>query len=524
MSNTVIIKGNNQYFSGKLVLTNYGKTRILQRIAQGSSFETFNFTNISLGDKINTMYNSNITVMGNEIATFSLSKEDISISKNTAIIKTKLDLEGEIIMQEIGLFETISNSKKLFAYASGFSMIKSHNVTYDLIIDLSLFLTFENEHYSKYSTSLDETEYALAPKMTSMFNTLTKSQLDLERCVEINTRALGYNKAQAFMLEQKRISNTLRDILLLGRYEKIIKKFGPEKITDCFFYPSEKLPSYVIKNLKDNNENKYEDILKNQYVLEESTNGELFFYDTQKNKYKYAEQNGKEGYYRDNGNFVELTQVPLSQMSVTGDLQICNRDNIDLSTSATIVYTTQLNTLTKENIIIGKINPNNDEYYFDLRVIFDKDRNDYGLQFTIYSYDFLSASKNSFNDERKLVGHYRIKYFPSDREKILISNTETMFTFVYNGSIDNPQIKAYINNEYINDSTNFIIDNFNYMGPCEKFKDTCTLRNYSQTVSTVNNKTPMYYLIPEVDNSSIVIFNTELSKEDIFYLSLISKS
>ena len=83
----------------------------------------------------------------------------------------------------------------------------------------------------------------------------------------------------------------------------------------------------------------------------------------------------------------------------------------------------------------------------------------------------------------------------------------------------------YINTNLVNtDSENFIIDNFNYMGPCEYFKERCTLRNYSQTVSTNNFEKPMYYLIPEIENSSILAFNTELSEADILYLSLISQS
>ena len=63
MSNSVTITGNNEQFSGKLVLTNYGKTRILQRVAEDVNFTDFNFTSIGLGRKLNTTYNSNITVI-----------------------------------------------------------------------------------------------------------------------------------------------------------------------------------------------------------------------------------------------------------------------------------------------------------------------------------------------------------------------------------------------------------------------------------------------------------------------------
>ena len=81
----------------------------------------------------------------------------------------------------------------------------------------------------------------------------------------------------------------------------------------------------------------------------------------------------------------------------------------------------------------------------------------------------------------------------------------------------------YLNNTLLNSSTNFIVDNFNYMGPCPYFKDTCTLRNYSQTNNSSTFKKPMYYLLPDVETSSIVVFNKELSESEINYLSFISK-
>ena len=224
MSNTVTIKGNNQKFSGRLILTNYGKRRILQRIVEGVNFDGFNFTHIILGDKLNNTYNSSITALGNETLEFEISDENITQIKNTVTIETNLDLEGEVIMQEIGLFETIENRRFLFAYASGFSMVKKASISYDLVVDLSLSLTFENEHYSRFETILDDSEYALAPSMNRLFVTLTESQLDLERCIEINSRELSYNKAQAFMLEQQKVSDTLRNILLFGRYEKTISR------------------------------------------------------------------------------------------------------------------------------------------------------------------------------------------------------------------------------------------------------------------------------------------------------------
>ena len=43
-------------------------------------------------------------------------------------IETNLDLDGEFTIQEIGLYETIENKDYLFAYASGFSMIKGKTI------------------------------------------------------------------------------------------------------------------------------------------------------------------------------------------------------------------------------------------------------------------------------------------------------------------------------------------------------------------------------------------------------------
>ena len=525
MSNTIVIKGNNQNFSGRLILTNYGKARILQRITEGENFNGFNFTSIALGDKLNNSYTSSISSMGNKTVEFDISDENITQNKNIVTIETNLDLEGEVIMQEIGLFETINDKESLFAYASGFSMVKKASISYNLIVDLSLTLTFENEHYSRFNTVLDDSEYALAPSMSRLFVTLTESQLDLERCIEINSRELSYNKAQAFLLEQQKISNTLRNILLFGRYEKTIGKLGIDSMTDCFYYPSEKPVNYTVKNLKDETTDLYKDVANNKYTLVSPLGRSKYFVDINGNEYTYAEQGSKIGFYRTTGKFVELTQVDHSVMNVSGNLQICNRDNIDLSSAASIIYTTTLNTLTNENIIMGKINPNEDEYYFDFRVIYDKDREENGLQFTIYSYDYEKAKNKNYTDEKKLVGHYRIKYFPPSRDKVTITSNETMFSFIYNGNIEHPQVLMYVNTTLVNtDTNNFIIDNFNYMGPCEYFKDRCTLRNFSQTVNTGTFKKPMYYLIPEVNNSSIVVFNRELTNQEIQYLSLISKS
>lgn len=518
MSDTVTIKNGKSIYSGKVVLTSYGRKRILERISEGANFVPYNFTHIGIGDFMNTTYGQNVDILGDEVIVIEISDKNVTLKDNIATIETNIDIDTSIAIQEIGLYETINNSRKLFAYASGFSIIKGPNISYGLTIDLSISLAFENEHYSRLNIRLDDSEYALAPEMSNMFRVLSVSQLDLERSIDINARELGYNKAQAFMLEQQNIGDILRNILLLGRYQKIISRIGQDSITDCFFYPETSESVYTIKNLKDVVTNKYIDNKSNVYTLVGnkviSSTGEQFNAIFEDDKlYFYNSSNVK----------ISLSKLPESVMKIKGDLQICNRDNVDLSHAASISYTGKLGSMTRSNIIFGKINPVEDEYYFDFRVIYNDDRAEYGLQFTIYCYDKDSAKRNNYTDERKLVGHYRVTYFPTSREKVVLSNSENIITFVYNGNIESPEVKMYLNNTLLNSSTNFIVDNFNYMGPCHYFKDTCTLRNYSQTNNSSTFKKPMYYLLPDVETSSIVVFNKELSESEINYLSFISK-
>lgn len=535
MPNQVTIQGSNQTFSGELILTDYGRDRVLQRVAQDTSFEPFNLTEVVIGNRLNNAYNSSITAMGSEIQSFSISNDNISVVDNVCYIRCELDLEGEVTLQEIGVFETINNSRRLFAYASGFSMVKSANVTYDLIVRLELSMAFNNEHYSNYDVVLDDSEYALAPEIDNMWGAIGRFQLDLERCVEANTIKLGYNKAQAYILEHQNMIDILRNTLVLGRYEKLINRLGNENITDCFYYPSEKPRNYFVKNLKDSNADKYTDILGNYYSLETNEEtGEQTFVNNAGEVFEYAEKDDSIGYYSSANIFVTLTRVEESSIEVTGNLQIANRDNINLSTAASLMYTCTLNSFNREGFILGKCNPNQDEYYFDLRMIYDSSRDTgsldtttssaYGLQFTIYSYDSSKVYdvEHGNYDERKLVGHYRIKYFPPTSQLTSLAEDETMFTFVYNGDINNPEIKMYIGTELVNNNEGFIVDNFNYMGPCQDFMRYSTLRNYSQTVST-QFEAPMYYFLPGVENTSIIAFNIALDEDDIEYLSIISR-
>lgn len=475
MSNSVKITLGEQVFSGNLILTAYGQSRVLQRlnemkdsILEDNKFTPFHINEIVLGNKINNSYTSNITLMGNEMLFFDITDDNITVDNGTARIRTELEIESEIAIQEIGLFENINGSRRMFAYASGFSMIKSTELSYNLIVDLEMNLTAVNVHYDNYEISLGEHEYALAPEVPNLWKTITDIQLDLERCIEKNAKEIGYFKPQLFFEKQKEMSDILNNSLLTQRYTKVIHKVSSKDMTDCFYYPTSNDKVYDIRNLQD----------------EESV------------------------------------------MNVNSGLQLCNKDNIDLSKAASIVITAKLGTLTKNGVIIGKMDPNRDEYYFDLRIV------DNALQFTIYCYDrdSLYAVNHGSADEFKLVGHYRIKYKPSESTLYKFIDGEAMLTFLYNGNIDNPKVRMFIGLEELlpgssmSEEDCLIEDNFNYMGPCKYFKDTTTLRNYTQTVNTSTYEDPMIYLLPHIEITTFLAFSRELTTEEITYLSAVDQS
>lgn len=483
MSNTITLKSTSgKTYSGNLILTDYGQSRLLQRLSEkhisddngnispSGTFSPYNLNSIVLGSKINTAYPSNITSMGEETQAFNIDNNNISIEGNKAVIKTELEIDDNMVIQEIGIFEVVNNVRRLFAYASGFSMVKNVELSYSLVIDLNLSLSFENTHYSQFEVSLGDSNYALAPEVPDLEKIITNVHLDLERCIEKNAKEIGYFKAQVFFKKHQEMMSTLYNSLILSRYEKIINKVGIEDMTDCFYYPSNTDEyHYVIRNLQDEE----------------------------------------------------------SQMVVNGDLHKCNKDNIDLSGPASILVTTRLNSITKNGVIIGKMDPNRDEYYFDFRIV------DGALQFTIYSYDTDGeyAVKNQGADEHKLVGHYRIKYTPTSEELASFIESEVMYTFLYNGDINNPIVRMFRGTEEITtdrhpDSPDncLIIDNFNYMGPQIRFRDRTTLRNYSQTVETSDYEEPMYYVLPNIETTTFMAFNREITLDEIVYLSSVSQS
>lgn len=493
MSNITISNGED-IVRGTLVLTEYGKQRMLQRLVNNSKFVPINITSVGIGDKMRKKYNSKVATMGNEKITHPIEQEMITVKNGVCTIKTELSLDDEIVMQEIGLFETVNRVRRLFAYASGFSMVKQDGLSYSLIIDLELREAFENEHYSKYDVKIGDSEYAKQPSINALYETLTDFQLDLERCIQANSLKLGYNKPEVLYKEQIEMMQMLQNTLMFSRFEKIIHAMDSENMTDCFYYPETDAESYSIRNLQDST----------------------------------------------------------SKMEVTGDMQICNKDNIDFSGPATIILTATIDSLDKTGMILGKVNPSQDMYYVDFRISSD-DVDDTSstryLEFTIYSYDKkmeYEVTRGRYS-EFELVGHYRIKYVPSEDIKAEILGREAMYTFIYNGDVHNPHIDFYINLhkiDVIEDTFNFsasedledpssyedkdtleYLRNPKYSGPCNEFRAKTTLRNYLQTsgVADFSDK-PTYYILPTVKISSIFAFKTMVSLNDIQYLALISQS
>lgn len=462
MSSTLSIKANNSSkseFSGKLVLTDYGHNRLLQKIAQGSYYNTLNLNEIGLGSKLNNSYDSHITEMGCLEHSFKIKQNQITCENNEFTIKTELDVAGEMNLREIGLYEYKDGEEHLFAYASGFDIAKSGNVSYSLVIHLSLSKGFENVHYNNYEVSLNDTEYALIPAVVNLFALLTDFQLDFEHCIARNARSLGYFTPQVFIEKQRQIASNINTALTFNRYQKILKQVGKENLKDCFFFIESDSSNYALRNLAD------------------------------------------EG----------------SKLVCTGNLQKCNYDNIDLSVPVTLIVTTTISGSLTDGVIIGKMNPDEDEGYWDLKVV------DNTIQFTIYSYDYHAAASiaagKDVTDEKYLVGQFRAVYHPTATELLDILDGETMFTFTYNGNKDNPKLRMFLGTKEV--TKEVVSSKVNFMGPCPEFKNTCTLMNYSQTPSGGSNITPSYYVNDNIKLNTFMHFNKELTLDDIEYLSLV---
>ena len=509
MSNIATIKSSTNEVTGKLVLTNYGLLRVLERIQNLDTFTPFNIAVIGIGNKISNSYDSSISALKNEVATFDVDSEYITVSGDTCTISCDLVMSSGITMRELGVYEVIRGKRYLFAYASGFSMVANENLSYDLVVDLSLRVAFKDTDYRKYDVSIGDIEYAYHPDVVNLYSALSNVQLDLERCIQANANKLGFNKAEVFFKERRKLSELLQTTLLFNRYQKLISKFERSDMTDCFFYPDTDKDNYSIRNLCNSD----------------------------------------------------------SYIRVDNALQNANKDYTDLSTPATIIWSGTINSLDKVGIIIGKIDPKSDRYYFDFRIMSDDVTDDSAekyLQFTIYSYDVKTAQgvESGETSEFEVVGHLRIKCYLSESMRQRILGKDCSYTFVFNGDEDNPNIDFYIDTTKMD----VIVDNFNFVKfPTQEelaaisngstsllnvadadimvkfynsFKEACTIKNYTSFTETIPYGTPVtysgssivnyedtvYYYLDTIKTTSVVTFGRALSESDIQYIALISQS
>lgn len=553
MSNLATVKSTTNEVAGTLVLTKYGMKRILERVENSDFYTPLNICKIGVGNKMVLSYDSSIQMLRNEVAVFDIKPEDIVLDENTCTIKSDLSITEGIAMQEIGIYEVIRGKRYLFAYASGFSMVANEDLSYTLVIDLALHISFKDVDYNKYKVSIGEVEYAHHPDVVGLYNDLSNVQLDLERCVQANSRELGLNRAETFYKERRKLSELIQTTLLFGRYQKFVSKFVNSEMTDCFYYPETDLDSYSIRNLQD----------------------------------------------------------PKSHILVNNELQCANVDNINFSIPATIMCTANIGSMEKVGVIFGKIDPKKDRYYLDFRISSDDVTDPSAekfLQFTIYSYDLERAQQSEGGiipeEEVNVVGHYRIKCYLTDALKQAIIGNDATYTFVYNGEEEDANVDFYINSVKMNvieDKFNFTkfpkfedlydkiiydpvydgetkpimsVEQFLHLTDYEEFvytlkdyvdrefleklkrqgdkdmanyyirvrfyetlRKACSLKNFTSYTETVPYETPIeyeghtvtsyedtkYYYLDSVKISSIIAFNKALSEPEIQYLALVSQ-
>ena len=178
MSNIATIKSSTNEVTGKLVLTNYGLLRVLERIQNLDTFTPFNIAVIGIGNKISNSYDSSISALKNEVATFDVDSEYITVSGDICTISCELVMSSGITMRELGVYEVIRGKRYLFAYASGFSMVANENLSYDLVVDLSLRVAFKDTDYRKYDVSIGDIEYAYHPDVVNLYSALSNVHCD----------------------------------------------------------------------------------------------------------------------------------------------------------------------------------------------------------------------------------------------------------------------------------------------------------------------------------------------------------
>lgn len=425
MSSLVSLKTTNNEFTGKLVITKYGLRRILERIQNAFDYVPINIAQIGIGNKLTNSYDSSVTRLKNEIATFEVKPEDITITNDVCTIRSDVVITEGISMKEIGIYDVIRNQRYLFAYASGFNMVANEQLSYNLVIDLALKEMFQDIDYRRYGVSVGSVEPAYHSDIVDLYNCLSSVQLDLERCIQANSNKLGYNKAEVFYKERRKISEIIRNVLLFGRYQKLVNVYDSDDMTDLFYFPDIDETNYRVRNLQSGPstgisgykvpkfyslykweenawveldgvkedyesyeieeqlpENGVDGIIYLVYESDAILDGSIYLRRVEYNpEYEVRENNA---YYtkgdfiniEDQTFYVESIDNPNSYITVSGDIYHSNIDYMDFSKPTTFIWNGTIGSLENLGVVVGKIDPDKDRYYFDFRISADDETDD----------------------------------------------------------------------------------------------------------------------------------------------------
>ena len=384
-----------------LILTDYGRKRVLENVANihSGTISGFNLTHVCFGNKLNPGYDTSISEMGNTVSAIELTEDNIMQINNTFYIQ--IDIESTFDIREIGIYETDGNFRYLFAYLSGIELKKAPpKLPFKVYLNISLEESFMDFDFKDYVIDLKKGDYASQEGLRIMYDALSKVQINLERCVQKNARVLGFNRANVYYNEQKNISEYFNTFLLLDRFSKVVKRFDGNDMTDYFVFPEVNKTSYTLKNLID----------------------------------------------------------PESTMNVRGAISSANKDNINFTKASSIVYTGAISSMASLGTIVAKSDPKNDKCYFEFTItsdnIADPEAEAY-LKFSAYSYDISLEQQltvdNAKIKEPTLVGEYSIIYRIIQDNEVYKNflNKECTFSFVFNGSEEDPKFDFYINDTLI---------------------------------------------------------------------------
>lgn len=405
-----------------LILTDYGRKRVLENVANihSGTVSGFNLTHVCFGNKLSSGYDTSISEMGNIVSTVELTEDNIMQVDNTFYIR--IDIESTFDIREIGIYETDGNFRYLFAYLSGIELKKAPSkLPFKLYLNISLEESFMDFDFKDYVIDLQDGDYALQDDLKVMYNALSKVQINLERCVQRNARALGFNRANVYYNEQKNISEYFNTFLLLDRFSKVVKRFDGNDMTDYFVFPEVNKTSYTLKNLRDTE----------------------------------------------------------SVMNVTGTISSANKDNINFTRASSIVYTGTISSMASLGTIVAKSDPRNDKCYFEFVITSDDTTDPEAetyLKFSAYSYDISLEQQltvdNAQIKEPTLVGEYSIIYRVIQDKEVYKNflNKECTFSFVFNGSEEDPKFDFYINDLLITSDEKVeagyvTVSNFMFMRP-----------------------------------------------------------